>query len=138
MQNLLPEVFLKLTDLLLPHVQSPDDREALLIEAFYLVEPRLFNQIPRKGNPRTFSIICNKIAHDFGCLPNKQSALKLLMRCYQRSTKIVKKLCRNRLSRSNLPHRHKHPRRISTHQRHSAPQRSSSVTHIGMMQSSSV
>ncbi|MCL5998653.1 MAG: hypothetical protein M1546_21730 [Chloroflexi bacterium] len=55
--------------LLLPHVTQAGDREALLIEAFYIRERSLFYTIAREGRPDTFAVQCARALLDYGCLP---------------------------------------------------------------------
>jgi hypothetical protein len=65
--------------ILLPFVNSDDDRDALLTEAFFLADPRLY-AINRKGSQRMFLSNCLKTLVDYGCLRiGKHSLSQLLM-----------------------------------------------------------
>lgn len=78
--NLPPALFPQLTQIIQPHMTGPDERDAWLTQAFYLREPRLFNQIDRAGAPMVFTTRCIKVLLDFGCLasPTEHSLSALL------------------------------------------------------------
>ena len=65
---------------LLPLVTTEDDREALLVDAFYsLSDSRIYHQIKRDGSPVGFTTLCIKRLLDYGCLTEGQHALGQLL-----------------------------------------------------------
>lgn len=58
----------QLKALILPYMRDKDDREALLIEAFYFRDPRPLNEINLDGSPEVFTIRLIAGLHAFGCL----------------------------------------------------------------------
>ena len=75
MINLPPEILGRVTQLLLPHVNTIDEREMWLTQAFFLTEPRLYSQITREGGSPLFMTRCIKTLLALGCLPNERHAL---------------------------------------------------------------
>src|SRR5262245_36160455 len=49
------ELIIRIKDILSPLVTTENEREALLIDAFYLSDPRLFYEIDRRGAASVFS-----------------------------------------------------------------------------------
>jgi formylglycine-generating enzyme required for sulfatase activity len=79
-QRRLPaDFFQRVTQVLLPHVETVEDRDILLTEAFFLADPRLYQQITRDGASRNFAVQCVKTLITFGCFPDKTHALTLLL-----------------------------------------------------------
>jgi formylglycine-generating enzyme required for sulfatase activity len=78
---LLPEtLFTDIKDLLLPHITTVDDREALLIEAFYLLpDSRLYHQIQREGTPQVFCMKCLKDLKVHGCVSDHKHSISRLL-----------------------------------------------------------
>lgn len=62
------ELILRAKQILLPLTATEDEREALLIDAFYLLDPRLFYEIDRKGPASIFLILLLKKLIDFGLM----------------------------------------------------------------------
>ncbi len=58
----------QLKPLILPYVRDKDDREALLIEAFFLRDPRPLDRLNQDGSAETFTIRCIADLIKFGCL----------------------------------------------------------------------
>ncbi|NDJ63343.1 MAG: hypothetical protein GYB67_19640, partial [Chloroflexi bacterium] len=76
--NPLPqEIFSRAVQILQPLVNTDDDREALLTQAFY-GHPLLSN-IQREGRPNTFAVRCVQQLLDFGCLGDGEHALARLL-----------------------------------------------------------
>jgi formylglycine-generating enzyme required for sulfatase activity len=110
-----PEFISRVTQLLVPRVETVDDREMLLTEAYYLTEPRLYQQIKREGTPRGFAVQLAKVTLDFGCLADSTHCLIPLfttLRYYvgqqdQREIDLlipmVNALCRDTVSPTSAP-----------------------------------
>jgi hypothetical protein len=112
----LPRNFItRVRQLLEPRVESLDKREALLTEAFYLSEPRLYKQILREGTPSDFAVLCTKATLDFGCFEDNTHALAVLLLTLRDScgpkdqqevddiVKIVDALCQDTVSQTSTP-----------------------------------
>jgi hypothetical protein len=78
MPPLPPDFFPRAKQLILPYARTEDQRENLLTEAFYLTEPRLFNQIKRSGDPDGFCVHLIRTTVDFGCVYPDTHALALV------------------------------------------------------------
>ncbi len=74
-RNLIPEI----TQLLLPLMQTPDERDVWLSQAFYYTEPRIYQQIDRTGAPMVFVNRCIKLLWDFGCFQDRTHPLSALL-----------------------------------------------------------
>jgi formylglycine-generating enzyme required for sulfatase activity len=64
--------------ILLPLVATPDERDALLTEAFYLHDPLLY-RINRAGAAYPFAVNCLKTLLDYGCLAEREHSLARLL-----------------------------------------------------------
>lgn len=73
-----PDLFPRARQILLPLVATQDEREALLTEAFYLLDPLLYG-ISRKGSPKVFAVNCLKKLLDYGCLSKGEHSLARLL-----------------------------------------------------------
>ncbi|MFN0087065.1 MAG: TIR domain-containing protein, partial [Blastocatellia bacterium] len=73
-----PDLLPRARQILLPLVATRNDREALLVEAFYVHDPLLY-AIDREGAPKTFLVNCLKTLLDHGCLPGGEHALARLL-----------------------------------------------------------
>lgn len=60
-------------------MDSEDKRDTLLTQAFFLTEPRLYQQIKREGAAMVFVTHCIKTLLTFGCLLNKTHSLSMLL-----------------------------------------------------------
>ncbi len=76
--NLPPDFFPRAKQIILPYARTEDQRENLLTEAFYLTEPRLFDQIKRGGDPDGFCVHLIRTTVDFGCVYPDTHALALI------------------------------------------------------------
>jgi len=73
------DLFPRALQILLPLVATGDDREALLVQAFYLEDPLLYG-IDRHGAPKVFAARCLKKLLEYGCLAEGDHALARLLR----------------------------------------------------------
>jgi formylglycine-generating enzyme required for sulfatase activity len=73
-----PDLFPRARQILLPLVATQVEREALLTEAFYLLDPLLYG-ISRKGSPKVFAVNCLKKLLDYGCLSKGEHSLARLL-----------------------------------------------------------
>ena len=60
------DLILRIKGILLPLVATDDQREALLIDALYLSDSRLFYEIDRKGAASVFASLLLKKLIDYG------------------------------------------------------------------------
>jgi len=60
------DLIIRAKEILLPLVATENEREALLIDAFYLSDSRLFYEIDRKGAPAVFASLLIKKLIDHG------------------------------------------------------------------------
>jgi len=75
-----PDLLPRTRQILLPLVETKDDREALLTDAFYtLSDSRIYHQIKREGTPIGFTTLCIKKLLDYGCLSEGKHALGRLL-----------------------------------------------------------
>lgn len=74
-----PDFITQVKQALLPFVATVDDRESLLTEAFYLVDPRPYQQIKLEGSPGNFCVPCVKTLLDIGCLTEQEHGLAILL-----------------------------------------------------------
>jgi formylglycine-generating enzyme required for sulfatase activity/energy-coupling factor transporter ATP-binding protein EcfA2 len=75
-----PDLLPRTRQILLPLVETEDDREALLTDAFYtLSDSRIYHQIKREGTPVGFTTRCIKKLLDYGCLTEGNHALGQLL-----------------------------------------------------------
>ncbi len=77
--NLPPDFITRVKTVLLPFVATVDDRESLLTEAFYLVDPRPYQQIKVEGAPGNFCVQCIRVLLDIGCLTEQEHGLAALL-----------------------------------------------------------
>ncbi len=82
MTSPLPDDFMPRTRrILLPLVETEDDREALLTDAFYLLpDSRLYHLIKREGSPMSFTTLCIRRLLDYGCVTDDNHALGQLLK----------------------------------------------------------
>lgn len=78
-EQLPPDLLSRIRHLLLPFVSTEDDRQALLTEAFYISEPRLYQQIDCTGSARNFTILCIKTLLNYGCLPDRMHSISRIL-----------------------------------------------------------
>ncbi len=72
------DLILRIKEILLPLVATEDEREALLIDAFYLRDP-LLHGIKLEGAPGPFASKLIKKLLDYGCLPGGEHSLAHLL-----------------------------------------------------------
>jgi len=73
-----PDLLQRSRRILLPLIDTEDDREALLTEAFYLHDPLLYG-IERSGAGKVFAVRCITKLLDYGCLTEGEHALARLL-----------------------------------------------------------
>ncbi|HEX4947018.1 MAG TPA: SUMF1/EgtB/PvdO family nonheme iron enzyme, partial [Blastocatellia bacterium] len=79
-----PDLLPRVRQVLLPLVETEDDREDLLLDAFFLVDPLLYG-ISRQGSPNQFLNVCLKqlLAYDARSMPEHPLALFLRAASYR-------------------------------------------------------
>ena len=65
--------------LLQPLTATEDDREALLLAAFYSDNPTLYDGIDREGSSSKFALKCIKTLLEYGCLAENEHSLSRLL-----------------------------------------------------------
>ncbi len=83
------DLFLRVRQIMLPLVTSTDDRDLLLTEAFYLVNPLLYG-MSREGSAAVFCTRSTKTLIDFGCLTEIEHALARLLTVVRTLTGVDK------------------------------------------------
>ncbi|MBA3534585.1 MAG: toll/interleukin-1 receptor domain-containing protein, partial [Ardenticatenales bacterium] len=79
MRSLSPDHFVALVDFLAAHVIGEAARDALLTEAFYQVDPRLYHSLDQGGAPRDFAMRLVRSLLDYETLPTGEHALAALL-----------------------------------------------------------
>jgi hypothetical protein len=75
-----PDYIARVKALLLPHVTSKADRDALLIEAFHIRAREIKNDIDLSGSPNTFTLRCIGVLLDRNCATDGTHPLAWLLR----------------------------------------------------------
>src|SRR5258708_5563410 len=79
-----------ITQFLLPLMQTPDERDLWLTQAFYYTESRIYHQIDRTGTPLMFINRCIRFLWDFGCFSDKTHPLSILLDAVKMGSSVDK------------------------------------------------